>query len=100
MHAEHGLLGDNIVIYAPAHEAVAISPSAGSDYRDVWARKYFMAFAASIFSEHVPWLPFLNSDPGLVVLQINHPPDKGLFTDDLPASIYRTPLGGLRYRRG
>src|SRR5215831_7619609 len=85
------------VIYTPAHRAMAIHCPAGCGDGHLWVRECFMAFATTVFPEHVPRLPFLHSYPGLVILQINHPPHKSLFTDDLSTSTGRTSFGRLRY---
>ena len=100
MHAEHRLLTYNIVVYAPAHKAVAVYRSATSDDGNIRTRKYLTALLAPIFQEYVTRLPFLNTDPSLIVFQIDHPPHKPLFTEYLPASAHGTPFRELCYRRG
>jgi hypothetical protein len=99
MDAEHRLLTYNIVVYAPAHKAMAVYRFATSDDGDIGRRECLMALPAPVFQEYITWLPFFYTDPGFIVLQINYPTHKLLFTDYISTSARGTAFASFCYRR-
>ena len=103
MHLEHRLLANNVVIHTPADETVSVFGTTFRIESDVGRQGGLPAGPASIFPNQVARLPLLNTNPSLVVFEVDQPPPDRLFTCYLATSACRTAatrLGNNRGQRG
>ena len=79
IHAEERLLAQNVVVDAPAHEAMAVSDSSLGYEGEVGRCECVAAFFAVEPGDDIARLPFLHTDASFVVLQVYEPACKPCF---------------------
>jgi hypothetical protein len=91
-YLEHRLLSHDIVVYAPADEAVPVYGMTGHIEGDIRRKEGLPASLATILPNKVTRLPSLDPNAGLEVFEVNKPPLYSFLARDPAASAYRTLL--------